>query len=310
MKKRPPTFDECLYHSPCADGVSAAWVVQVYTKTMKFTPLAAGRDPIYTEFPREQRLVYVDLCPTEVHLLRLLDHGNHVLIIDHHTSAIASISKYKDAKNLELYLKTQNSGCGLAWEYFVASVQLYPYNVIPKLLKHIEDRDLWTFNVPQSKEIMCAFFTMYPSCSLEDMHDAILSCDESSADWVIMGTLMLKRREQQIEKIVLRAINCTMKFTELKVKCVECTRDFTSDVGDVLAKSCGLAVLWCYVKEKNEWGISLRGSKESTLDLSELAMKFGGGGHSKAAGFTLEGNVTDKNKDIPHHLNELFIPIK
>jgi nanoRNase/pAp phosphatase (c-di-AMP/oligoRNAs hydrolase) len=43
---------------------------------------------------------------------------------------------------------------------------------------------------------------------------------------------------------------------------------------------------------KNEWWISLRGSKSKCPDLSKIAKYFGGGGHYGAAAFTISHPLT------------------
>ena len=46
-----------------------------------------------------------------------------------------------------------------------------------------------------------------------------------------------------------------------------------------------------YEISPNEYKVSLRSSKD--VDVSVIAQYFGGGGHKKAAGFTMTGSVHD-----------------
>jgi oligoribonuclease NrnB/cAMP/cGMP phosphodiesterase (DHH superfamily) len=310
MKKRPPTFDECFYHEPCADGISSAWVVSKFTKCSKFTGLAAGRDPIYTDevlFPEGKSLIYVDLCPSASHLLELIRHNNTVLIIDHHTSAIEIISKYKEFIGLTLYLKTERSGCGLTWDYFKS----HDDEEFPWLLKYIEDRDLWKFKYDETKAVMSSFFEYYPGCSIQNI-DSILKTNPNGVplEWISNGLLSLQKREIEIETYRKKAVFCGMSGTPYVVKTVDCPRELRSDVGNAIAQEADFAVLWTYDEKKNEWWISLRGSDKCEIDLSNLAMNYGGGGHPKASGFTIEGNETEKNKTYPRSFDKLFIDLE
>jgi hypothetical protein len=73
-----------------------------------------------------------------------------------------------------------------------------------------------------------------------------------------------------------------------------CPRHLRSDAGNLISNMEGIdiAVLWEYNFPKNEWWISMRLSDKSTLNLSEICSKLpNGGGHAKAAGFTIYGDL-------------------
>ena len=59
-----------------------------------------------------------------------------------------------------------------------------------------------------------------------------------------------------------------------------------SEIGSRLSPDCDFAVIWYWDHESNETKVSLRAFHE-TVDVSEIAKSFGGGGHKKAAGFQL-----------------------
>ena len=63
-----------------------------------------------------------------------------------------------------------------------------------------------------------------------------------------------------------------------------------SEIGARLSPDCDFAVIWFYDHEDRLIKVSLRAFHEH-IDVSELAKKFGGGGHRKAAGFTLPGDA-------------------
>ena len=59
-----------------------------------------------------------------------------------------------------------------------------------------------------------------------------------------------------------------------------------SEIGARLAPDCDFALIWYWDHEDRMTKISLR-SFHDTVDVSEVAKRYGGGGHKKAAGFTL-----------------------
>jgi hypothetical protein len=80
-------------------------------------------------------------------------------------------------------------------------------------------------------------------------------------------------------------------------------RDMRSDLGNLLTKKVLLdgnlpdfSIVWNYDPVPNAWYMSMRGTKNSP-DLSVISKHFGGGGHTRAAGF--------ENKENP--FGNLFI---
>ena len=71
-----------------------------------------------------------------------------------------------------------------------------------------------------------------------------------------------------------------------------------SEIGATLAKDCDFAMIWYYDHDSSNYKVSLRAFHD-TMDVSEIAKSFGGGGHRKAAGFVLP-----KSK----HPDNIFIP--
>ena len=72
-----------------------------------------------------------------------------------------------------------------------------------------------------------------------------------------------------------------------------------SEIGSRLSPDCDVAMIWYYDHADRLIKVSLR-SFHDTVDVSEVAKKFGGGGHKKASGFTLPGdaNVDDIFDDV------------
>ena len=69
-----------------------------------------------------------------------------------------------------------------------------------------------------------------------------------------------------------------------------------SEIGSSLSPNCDFALIWYYCHESLMTKVSLR-SFHDNVDVSEIAKEFGGGGHKKAAGFTLCS---------PTHIEDIF----
>ena len=71
---------------------------------------------------------------------------------------------------------------------------------------------------------------------------------------------------------------------------VNCPTDIVSEVGSILTKDYNFdfAVLWRYIHPTSEYIVSLRSN--NVADVSEIAKKYGGGGHKNAASFSTKIN--------------------
>lgn len=63
-----------------------------------------------------------------------------------------------------------------------------------------------------------------------------------------------------------------------------------SEIGAALSPKCDFALIWYRDHDGKQTRISLR-SHHDDSDVSEIAKKYGGGGHRKAAGFSLPDSV-------------------
>jgi len=64
-----------------------------------------------------------------------------------------------------------------------------------------------------------------------------------------------------------------------------------SEIGAALSPKCDFAVIWYYDHDTRQVKVSLRAHHDDS-DVIEVAKRFGGGGHRKAAGFNLPANVS------------------
>ena len=60
--------------------------------------------------------------------------------------------------------------------------------------------------------------------------------------------------------------------------------------------------MFIYESARDTYKISLRSN--SVVNVSEIASEFGGGGHIRAAGFSLSGNIFDIINNIVLHIDK------
>lgn len=287
----------CIYHSPCADGFAAAWVVRKYYKEkcdVTFIPASYGNAPPDVT---DAHVIIVDFSYSHEVLVEMGKSAKSILVLDHHKTAEADLIGFlPPAKNMREYVafpvgvqcrfNMYKSGAMIAWDFF------FPDEQPPGLLEHIQDRDLWRFELPETKEIMQAVFSYKYDFEVWDhlmrMH---------VYDLELEGRALLRSHMKNIKEHIDRCATETritlpkdkygISEPMLKVPCLNAPGIWSSDAGHIMAENhpSKMAVIWCHTK--NVAIVSLR-SVEGGPDVSEIAKMHGGGGHKHAAGYTAD----------------------
>lgn len=283
------TLPLCIYHSNCADGFGAAWVVwKAYRGNVEFLAAAYQMDPPDVT---GRDVIMVDFSYKRDVLLKMAEQAESILILDHHKSAAAELVDLP--ANVAEYFDMDRSGCMMAWDYF------FPTHRPPMLLEIIQDRDLWKWQINGTKEVIAALLA-YP-------HDFEVWDDlmESHFPYRLSqeGEILLRKHNKDVQEMI-RTGKRRMVIAGHEVPVVNAPFNLASDIGNELAKGELFAVTYCDTKGGRSF--SLR-STENGLDVSEIAELFGGGGHAKAAGFRLPFNRLGSD-GMPDHSYQTFKP--
>lgn len=163
----------------------------------------------------------------------------------------------------------------------------------------IQDRDLWTWKIPESRILTAGLFTLCESKSCYDFEELFLIFDGLFLDsnkyefCLKLGELVSQANLNKANYLAESHSKKIDKYQNYNVCIVNCPTDLTSDVGNILSskESIDFAVLWKYNHPKNEYYVSLRSSNK--VDVSSIAKSFGGGGHLNAAGFATKINPVE-----------------
>lgn len=260
----------CIYHSNCTDGFGAAWAVRrALGEGVEFYPGQYGEAPPDV-FGRD--VVIVDFSYKRDVLLEMAQTARRITILDHHKSAAEDLMGIDNiAPKITVVFDMDRSGAGLTWDYFHRDTPR------PELINHIEDRDLWRFNLPGTKAVAACLFS-YPYDF--DVWDKLMSTPIE--ELALEGEAILRKQEKDIERLI-ESSTSRMSIVGYDVPCVN-TALYISEIGNILSKGEPFAV--CYYDTATRRHYSLR-SSENGLDVSEIAKHFGGGGHRAAAGFSI-----------------------
>lgn len=229
---------------------------------------------VYQDAPPdvEGRDVYlVDFSYKRAVIEKMCEKASRVVLIDHHKTAIEDL----EGLCIERLTDLEKSGATLAWEWFYGNDD----SAMPQLLRHIEDRDLWRFALPFTREIQACVFSHPYDFKVWDM---LMEAETREIESFIREGQAIERKHH---KDILELIGVVTRNMEIGGHCVPVANlpyTLTSDAGHLLAKGCPFA--GCYWDTPEGRVFSLR-SQNDGLDVSEIAKQYGGGGHAHAAGF-------------------------
>ena len=264
----------CLYHKNCTDGTGAAWAVRKHLESVGKLQDAKFQTVQYGDAPPnviDLDVIIVDFSfPRDV--LRIMkQQANSLIVIDHHKTAQAEL----DGLDYCIF-DMDKAGCILAWEYFFD-------NNPPELFYYLQDRDLWKWELPESREVSAALRSYKP---FFDVWDEFMT-PEGLSKLKAEGAAILRYQQQQINAVLSRPSE-TVTIGGYEVPCVNSTH-LISEIGNELTQGQPFAALY-FDTTDGKRVFSLRSTNEG-IDVAEIAKQYGGGGHRNAAGFAVEKPV-------------------
>ncbi len=178
----------------------------------------------------------------------------------------------------DVYFDMSHSGAAISWFHFHAN------EPVPNLIRLIEDKDLWKWDLPFSQEVNTALASYPFDLELWDRFDQQMGSGPILESWELVreGKTILRYQEQLLRAAV-RETACRGRFPDGVEGLFVNSPILNSEIGGFLKSECPLVVIWSH-RSDGRVSYSLRASA-SGPDVARIAEQFGGGGHAKAAGF-------------------------
>lgn len=259
-----------IYHGNCADGFSAAWcfwhkygdacdyLAGVYQQEV---PDVTGRGVYLVDFSYKRAVV-----------LRMLEQASHITLIDHHKTAIEDLAGIESEK-FSTFTDLNRSGATLAWDY------LFPGVDRPLLLGHVEDRDLWRFKLPGTREIQAFVFSHEYTF---EQWDRLMSAGQVELLQMTAAGAAIERKHHKDVAELVGVCKRRMVIGGHEVPVASLPYTLVSDAAHAMAQGEPFAACYWDTAEGRVFGLR---AADDGLDVSDVAKQYGGGGHAKAAGF-------------------------
>lgn len=256
-------------------------------------------------FPSDKTVYVLDLSPEcfETATISFAD----MIWIDHHKSAI---EKWP-GNSIKGYRIDGVAACRLAWQWFTRSVSCeslpckfdYVDRKVeePYAVRLAGEYDIWDKRDPNAEAFQFGLrlkeLTDWDWAQMLDMtiEDSLTHMQHSQiySNGLLQNGFLLQRYQQETDAGVVKFRSFLVEFEGLKFLALNTARcnSLTFAVRDV--PETGHEALMGFYWNGSAWSISLYHAKHRTdLDLSEIAKKFGGGGHRGACGFRISGKNT------------------
>jgi hypothetical protein len=226
-----------------------------------------------------QSCLFVDFCPELAQLEQLQTLWRDWFVIDHHVSRDWIVRQFPRHCAFDL----ERSGAALVHEW------LWPMSQLPILLCYVQDRDLWRWKLPNSREVSAALRDLEPD--VDTWRRTLFDHPVPPADLVAVGKVILRQVERyararakkawqtsQPGEPVMRVVNATQHMSEVAETILELWPD-----------TAVAAIFWCEGPEEISW--SFRSRPGAGLSALSVAQRLGGGGHEHAAGAKVRGGL-------------------
>lgn len=290
--------DIMIYHANCADGFGAAWAAWMcWGPDVRYVPASYGEAPPVVD---GLNVLMGDFSYKRAVLDEMAQTAASIVILDHHKTAAEDLAPFviedrsptyasvdqwlrdlaeMDRPAIAALFDMNRSGARMVWDF------CFPHGAVPLLIQLIEDRDLWRFAHEETKPF--ALWLRSEALDFEHWKTVAGNMDDPRGRQQIMAEADAMQRFYDAKVKEMVSIARPILIGGVTVPGVNCPASFSSDVGNaLLIEHPDAPFSACYADGRKVRSYSLR-SADDRADVSEVAKRYGGGGHRNAAGFAV-----------------------
>ncbi len=261
-----------LYHGNCPDGFGGAYSAwKKLGDTAEYIPVRYGK-PI-PENLSGAHLYFIDFCYEQADMDSIVAEAASVTVLDHHLGTKAVVENMP-----EHVFDNDHSGAVIAWNYF------HPGESVPELLAFVEDDDLFRFKIADTRAVLSYLAVQPYEFELwDELAETLKDAEKREAFLGKVRTygeyfeLLANFATEHVKMVSFEghevAFATAHPFPPMK-----------SLVANLLARKYPPFAL-VVTAHPEGFGVSIRG--DGSIDVSEIARKYGGNGHPSSAGFAI-----------------------
>ncbi len=261
----------CFYHDDL-DGRCAAAIAHRAMGKGRFIAAHYHRRVATAAVKTGETVIIVDysMPPDAMKIMRR--RAGRLIWIDHHASALASGA----GDDLEGYRESGRAACELAWRFF------FPDFPLPRAVCLTADRDVWTWRYGEETAAFCEGIRLEPHHPEAAVWRDLLADDRSVLCKITRDGRICRRYQRALAAEFVGKYGFEAELEGHRCYAVNFNA-FGSDVFGEYYQRYPICV--CFVFDGNRYNVTLY---SQNMDVLPIALRFGGGGHRRAAGFGCE----------------------
>jgi len=274
-----------VYHSADYDGLMSGAICKWFLKDKD--PVMVGWDygTPAPDIPDDCDLYMVDICVDE-----LINHPN-LIWIDHHKSRIDHWDK--QGFKIKGYRIDGVAACRLCWQWFSSDplpvFKEYKDRLVkePHMVRMLGEYDIWDHRDPSVITLQHGLRASYWGDSMYEYLEQYQSGTDDLPGIISKGNIIEKYSERENKSIINeRGYEIYFEGLRFVVLNNRCNSLAFKDYKNISAMDAVMA----YHFDGEMVRVSMYGLPDKDIDLSKIAVKYGGGGHKNACGFELPLN--------------------
>jgi oligoribonuclease NrnB/cAMP/cGMP phosphodiesterase (DHH superfamily) len=269
----------CLHHNDADGRACGAIVRRALGKDVNFYEMDFGDCLPLDLIVISDHILIVDFSLPKDEMVKLATY-HQLTWIDHHQSAIDEMDG--TANSWPGVRDTSDAACVLTWRYF------FPDKPVPQAVSLIGDRDVWRWAEKDTGPFNEGLHQHYTRPENDDLWKPLLEDDLDFVGSLIdRGGTIREARLREIRRVLSR-YSYSVSFEGYRTLVINLRG--SGDLGEKI-RMMGFEIGYCYVDKLSDGQLMTFVTLYSDqIDVSKIAMKFGGGGHKGAAGFHFPRN--------------------
>ena len=286
-----------IVHHADLDGFASAFILREYISTefpeteIEFIAANYSDKKLESSIVKTctgHRVYVVDFSFSQEIMAELASKSEMFVWIDHHKTAIDAFqgSEVWDGNNADtIILDSSMSATALTWKY------CHPDTPMPRAFAHIDDQDMWAFQLEDTSSFISGLMVeLLTYDHWKNVLNISKLSDAKYADILRTGETLMIISERARRSLFNNHVTKVGIIGRVSGRCYtgkainNSDPTLTSKLGNSLAVASGTyGLLW----QVSTDGVLCSLRSNDGYDVSAIAAEFGGGGHVKAAGFTV-----------------------